>query len=350
MSKLADELYQRLHGFKTIKREEAKENQSEWYYLDPRYNEGDKRREIDVETENVVNPLLKEVLAYDVNKNPDEYYIWQTIGDEKVRSSHEEHEGYAFNWHVAPDTGHPGEDYNCRCSAISYSPKKHKILYVDLRGLKIGDDEDKLIIIITQADITGAFAKSLEEEEMDVFMPLSADEAAPYVFSQKMRKLLGYKESNNDYTKHNNVGGGIGALGMYQIRRDGLIDTGYLTKDNKWTGKNGINSLEDFLKNPMVQERILNEYMEVQYRYLSHFGETKYVGETYQGIKSKFKITNTGLLAAIHRTGINYMNKFFQNIEKNERGCYYMNYEKIKDSDLKTKFLWIETRLREFEK
>ena len=165
MSKVSDELYQRLHGFRAIKREEIKENQSAWYYLDLRYNEGDKRREIDVETENTINPLLKEVLAYDVNKNPDEYYIWRTVGDDKVRSSHAEHEGYAFNWHIAPNTGHPGEDYNCRCSAISYSPKKHKILHVDLRGLKIGNDEDKLIIIITQADITKAFLKSLENEE-----------------------------------------------------------------------------------------------------------------------------------------------------------------------------------------
>ena len=28
---------------------------------------------------------------------------------------------------------------------------------------------------------------------------------------------------------------------------------------------------------------------------------------------------------------------------------YYMDYSKIQNTDLKTKFLWIETRLREFE-
>ena len=165
MSKVSDELYQRLRGFRTIQRTSAKENQSEWYYLDPRYEEDNPRREIGVETENTINPLLKEVLAYDIAKNPQEYYIWQTVGDEKVRPEHEEHEGYAFNWHVVPDTGHPGNEPNCRCSAISYNPKKHKILHVDLRGLKIGNDEDKLIIIITQADITKAFAESLEGKE-----------------------------------------------------------------------------------------------------------------------------------------------------------------------------------------
>ena len=29
---------------------------------------------------------------------------------------------------------------------------------------------------------------------------------------------------------------------------------------------------------------------------------------------------------------------------------YYMDYDKINDSDRKSKFLWIETRMREFEK
>ena len=136
---------------------------------------------------------------------------------------------------------------------------------------------------------------------------------------------------------------------MYQIRKDGLIDTGYLTKDNKWTGKNGIKSIEDFLNNPKVQEKAFDEYMKVQYRYLSHFGETKYVGAEFKGVTSNFKVTDTGLLAAIHRTGIDYMNKFFKNLEKDKDGMYYMDYNKIQNTDLKTKFLWIETRLREFE-
>ena len=44
------------------------------------------------------------------------------------------------------------------------------------------------------------------------------------------------------------------------------------------------------------------------------------------------------------------MNKFFKHIEKDKNGMYYMDSGKINDPDLKTKFLWIETRLREFEK
>ena len=64
-------------------------------------------------------------------------------------------------------------------------------------------------------------------------------------------------------------------------------------------------------------------------------------------IKSNFKVTDTGLLAAIHRTGIDYMNKFFKNLEKDKEGLYYLPYEKY-SGDILRSFLAIETRLREF--
>ena len=48
-----------------------------------------------------------------------ESYIWQTMRDEKVRSNHRTKDGKVFLWSEPPaDTGHPTEDYNCRCRAI----------------------------------------------------------------------------------------------------------------------------------------------------------------------------------------------------------------------------------------
>ena len=44
-------------------------------------------------------------------------YIWGTVGDERVRDSHEANEGQVFSWNNPPETGHPGEAENCRCSA-----------------------------------------------------------------------------------------------------------------------------------------------------------------------------------------------------------------------------------------
>lgn len=49
-----------------------------------------------------------------------EEYIWQTSRDgERVRESHRKKDGQVFRWDSPPeDTGHPGQDIQCRCVAI----------------------------------------------------------------------------------------------------------------------------------------------------------------------------------------------------------------------------------------
>lgn len=56
-------------------------------------------------------------------EHPTTHYIWRTQGDGKVRTSHAANEGKIFAWDNPPETGHPGEDYNCRCTAESYTPE-----------------------------------------------------------------------------------------------------------------------------------------------------------------------------------------------------------------------------------
>lgn len=47
-----------------------------------------------------------------------ESYIWRTSEDERVRDTHRVKNGEEFQWDDPPaDTGHPGEDFNCRCYA-----------------------------------------------------------------------------------------------------------------------------------------------------------------------------------------------------------------------------------------
>jgi len=47
-----------------------------------------------------------------------EEYIWRTSGDERVRDSHRNKNGKIFKWSNPPkDTGHPGQDIQCRCVA-----------------------------------------------------------------------------------------------------------------------------------------------------------------------------------------------------------------------------------------
>ena len=77
--KLRDNLYQRFHGFKSIKRGYKKQGQSEWYYVDPRYDkDDDPHGQIDVPSENSLNPRLNDILADDMQKNPEDY-LYQPI-------------------------------------------------------------------------------------------------------------------------------------------------------------------------------------------------------------------------------------------------------------------------------
>ncbi len=48
------------------------------------------------------------------------HYIWRTRNDRKVRPSHAANDGKIFAWSNPPATGHPGEDYGCRCTAEPY--------------------------------------------------------------------------------------------------------------------------------------------------------------------------------------------------------------------------------------
>ena len=47
-----------------------------------------------------------------------EEYVWRTSGDSRVRADHAAHNGKTFRWDSPPkDTGHPGNDIQCRCIA-----------------------------------------------------------------------------------------------------------------------------------------------------------------------------------------------------------------------------------------
>ncbi len=44
-------------------------------------------------------------------------YIWRSQDDKKVRASHAVNDDKIFEWDNPPPTGHPGDDYGCRCWA-----------------------------------------------------------------------------------------------------------------------------------------------------------------------------------------------------------------------------------------
>lgn len=51
------------------------------------------------------------------------HYVWRTSRDERVRKSHQKLEGTRQSWDVPPpETGHPGESVQCRCTASPVIP------------------------------------------------------------------------------------------------------------------------------------------------------------------------------------------------------------------------------------
>lgn len=58
--------------------------------------------------------------------HPSKLYIWRTRGDANVRPSHAANNGKVFSWDSPPATGHPGEDYGCRCIAEAYTFEKRE--------------------------------------------------------------------------------------------------------------------------------------------------------------------------------------------------------------------------------
>ena len=63
------------------------------------------------------------------------HYIWRTQGDDKVRASHAANDGKIFAWDSPPPTGHPGEDFGCRCVAEDYTPNVSEYMNITLSGV-----------------------------------------------------------------------------------------------------------------------------------------------------------------------------------------------------------------------
>lgn len=63
------------------------------------------------------------------------HYIWRTQGDSRVRPSHAANDGRIFAWDDPPGTGHPGEDFGCRCWAEPYIPRFTEYLDIRLSGV-----------------------------------------------------------------------------------------------------------------------------------------------------------------------------------------------------------------------
>lgn len=150
---------------------------------------------------------------------------------------------------------------------------------------------------------------------------------------QQFLNDLGQRESAGNYKAFNRYG----YAGKYQMGEAALIDAGYYSKpsrryNNDWSGiflgKDGVNSIQDFLNNPKAQENAQIMFKKRQWGYLKAVGAHNYLGL----IINKIYITPSGLLAGAHLKGagavIKYLKSRGECVEKDAFGTSIESYIK----------------------
>ncbi|WP_296423849.1 hypothetical protein [Yoonia sp.] len=111
-------------------------------------------------------------------------------------------------------------------------------------------------------------------------------------------------ESGGDYQIVNS----LNFIGAYQFGEAALIDLGYVSRDRDpydnnfsggWTGKNGINSTNQFLNAPAVQDDAAVEWMHVMWGYI----EDQQIDSYAWTEVGAMELTPSGMLAAAHLLG-----------------------------------------------
>jgi integrating conjugative element protein (TIGR03758 family) len=125
-------------------------------------------------------------------------------------------------------------------------------------------------------------------------------------------EALAQRESSGQLDKISTAG----YLGLYQMGEAALIDAGYYRADGTaandwvgtWTGKDGIDSRDEYLTSREVQNNAVAVYHQAQWRYLTSAGLTAYIGQTVGGVL----ITESGLLAGAHLGGTDNVRDFLR--------------------------------------
>jgi hypothetical protein len=154
------------------------------------------------------------------------------------------------------------------------------------------------------------------------------------------REELWKRESQRDgYLSRNG-----NALGAYQMTPIALKDIGWLDDNGNWTEKSGVTDDTAFLFSPLKQEIALKEFLLRNRQLLRANDFDPPIGQSVQGIKGRFTITEDGLAAAMHREGAPAVKTYLRFLAKQG---WISDESKFPENSIKV-FKHIETRLREF--
>ena len=170
-----------------------------------------------------------------------------------------------------------------------------------------------LILLLNLTTITPAKNGKID---LDLNFNLIPEEECKDFFEDYKIKM-GKLESNNNYKIVNRYG----YLGKYQFGKKtlkGLIKEGYLKTDN----------INDFLKDPELQEKAMDALINCNLDYISRNNLNKYIGQTIGGIS----ISLTGLLAGSHLVGPYAVKRYLKTngrvIKKDANGTSVKDYMK----------------------
>lgn len=116
-----------------------------------------------------------------------ETYIWRSQDDARVRAAHAEYDDRVFAWSNPPADGHPGETWNCRCTAepiVDPQDLPEGAVCDILNGDRLSDvfpdaDRDRLAQVAREVDLQIVTAQLNSPERLAHFFGQVLQEVGP---------------------------------------------------------------------------------------------------------------------------------------------------------------------------
>ncbi len=190
----------------------------------------------------------------------------------------------------------------------------------------------------TQTQVAHAAGKPGAKQAQPLVDPLPQSPV-----SKRFRDEIAKAEQSKSYQDENPSSG---AWGRYQLTPTARRDIGLERLDGSLTGKYGVNTKKEFLNDPVAQEKAFADVMKRNEQQLraKNNNAVQHLGRQIDGIKAKFKISMSGLLAAAHRRGAGAVRQHLDHQKANKWVSNPKTFPAGADV-----FKSIETRLRVFE-
>jgi Ca2+-binding RTX toxin-like protein len=179
-------------------------------------------------------------------------------------------------------------------------------------GLVQGQINGHLAVFVTQAFGTPNAQERAEPNDVGTAPTATSSLATPKGDFDAFLTTMCTQESGDNYKFISSKG----YLGAYQFAEGTVKDMGYYSGDStgsqdwigSFTGKNGVDTKDELLSSPALQDMVFKEMLQLYWNYAksSYYGMAKYVGKTIDGVV----ITPSAILAGSHLVGAPEMKKY----------------------------------------